>query len=46
LNPATFSTEIGGTTPLVWKVCRIMLRYVCPVAILAVLLAAFLPSHP
>lgn len=46
LNQAMFSTEMGGKTTLVWTVCRIMLRYVCPAAILAVLLAAFLPGQP
>lgn len=46
LNQATFASEMGGTTTMIWKLCRIMLRYVCPAAILAVLLAAFLPSRP
>jgi neurotransmitter:Na+ symporter, NSS family len=45
LDQAIFATEIGGTTAMVWKLCRILLRYVCPAAILAVLFVAFLPGH-
>ena len=45
LNREMFAAEIGGTSVLVWKACRIMLRYLCPAAILAVLLAAFVPGR-
>jgi NSS family neurotransmitter:Na+ symporter len=45
LDRARLAAEIGGQPPLLWKTCRIMLRYVCPAAILAVLAAAFLPGQ-
>jgi NSS family neurotransmitter:Na+ symporter len=45
LDRARLEAEIGSHPALLWKTCRIMLRYVCPVAILAVLLAAFLPGR-
>jgi len=39
LDRTTFAAELGGRTGLA-KVCRVLLRYVCPVAIAAVLIAA------
>jgi NSS family neurotransmitter:Na+ symporter len=45
LDAHRFAAEIGGNTARVWRVCRFMLRYLCPAAILAVLLAAFLPGQ-
>ena len=44
LDRATFAAEFAGTAALLCHICRMMLRYVCPAAILAVLLTAFLPS--
>ena len=45
LGEARFAAEIGGRGPL-WRTLRVLLRYVCPAAIVAVLLVAFLPgSH-
>jgi NSS family neurotransmitter:Na+ symporter len=41
LDRMTFCAELEGETARVINTCRILLRYVCPVAILAVLLAAF-----
>jgi NSS family neurotransmitter:Na+ symporter len=43
LDEARFAAEIGGRGPL-WRTCRVLLRYVCPAAIVAVLLVAFLPG--
>ena len=45
LDRATFAAEFGESQALVVAVCRILLRYVCPVAIAAVLLAALLQGH-
>lgn len=45
LDRARLAAEIGEQAPLLWKTCRIMLRYVCPAAILAVLAAAFIPGQ-
>jgi NSS family neurotransmitter:Na+ symporter len=45
LERATFAAELGGLTTVTWKVCRVLLRYVCPAAIVAVLVAAFLPGR-
>jgi NSS family neurotransmitter:Na+ symporter len=45
LNRATFAAELAGTTALLANVCRVLLRYVCPAAISAVLLAALLQGH-
>jgi len=45
LDRATFAAELPGTAPFVQRVCRILLRYVAPLAIGAVLLAAFLPRR-
>jgi neurotransmitter:Na+ symporter, NSS family len=45
LDRTRLAAEIGEQPPLLWKACRIMLRYVCPTAILAVLAAAFLPGQ-
>jgi neurotransmitter:Na+ symporter, NSS family len=44
LGKAQFAAEIGGPAWL-WKSCRILLRYVCPAAIAAVLLVALLPGR-
>lgn len=46
LDRATFAAELSGNPALVVSVCRILLRYVCPMAIAAVLLAALLQGHP
>jgi penicillin amidase len=40
LDRATFAAELDGASALVTNVCRILLRYICPLAIAAVLLAA------
>ncbi len=40
LDRATFAAELEGASALVRNVCRILLRYICPLAIAAVLLAA------
>lgn len=40
LDRATFRTELDGEKVRVINACRILLRYVCPAAILVVLLAA------
>ena len=45
LDRATFAVELGGTPARVAGVCRILLRYVCPLAISAVLIAALLQAH-
>lgn len=45
LDRATFASELRGTTPGVQRVCRVLLRYVAPLAIGAVLVAAFLPAR-
>jgi NSS family neurotransmitter:Na+ symporter len=45
VDPALFAAEIDGTNARLWPLCRFMLRYICPAAILAVLLAAFLPGR-
>jgi NSS family neurotransmitter:Na+ symporter len=42
LNRATFTAELSESPALVVGVCRILLRYVCPIAIAAVLSAALL----
>jgi len=44
LDRARFAAEIGGVTGFTWQACRILLRYVCPVAIVAVLVVAILPG--
>ena len=44
LDRAIFATELGSATVLGVSVCRILLRYVCPAAIAAVLVAALLPG--
>jgi NSS family neurotransmitter:Na+ symporter len=43
LERTAFAAELAAPATA-WKACRILLRYVCPVAIAVVLLAAFLPS--
>jgi NSS family neurotransmitter:Na+ symporter len=45
LDRATFAAELGVTPARVAGVCRILLRYVCPLAISAVLIAALLQAH-
>jgi neurotransmitter:Na+ symporter, NSS family len=45
LDKATFDAELAGTAALVAGGCRILLRYVCPAAISAVLVAALLQGH-
>jgi hypothetical protein len=45
LDRATFAAELGDTPARVAGVCRILLRYVCPLAISAVLIAALLQAH-
>jgi len=45
LDRATFESELRGTEPLVRRTCRVLLRYVAPLAIGAVLLLAFLPGR-
>jgi neurotransmitter:Na+ symporter, NSS family len=45
LDEKMFAAEIGGSGVWVWKACRVLLRYVCPIAIFAVLVVAFLPGH-
>ena len=45
LDRATFAAELDGASALLAAVCRVLLRYVCPVAIAAVLLAAFLQGR-
>ena len=45
LDRATFAAELDGTTALVAGACRILLRFVCPIAIVAVLIAALLHGH-
>jgi NSS family neurotransmitter:Na+ symporter len=45
LNRATFESELRGTEPLVQRTCRVLLRYVAPLAIGAVLLLALLPGR-
>jgi NSS family neurotransmitter:Na+ symporter len=44
LDEKMFAAEIGSRV-FVWKACRVLLRYVCPIAIFAVLVVAFLPGH-
>ena len=44
LDRAIFAAELGGATAVWVGVCRILLRYVCPAAIAAVLVAALLPG--
>jgi NSS family neurotransmitter:Na+ symporter len=44
LDRAIFAAELRGTAPFVRRTCRMLLRYVAPLAIGAVLLAAFLPG--
>ena len=43
LDRALFDAELRGTAPLVQRACRVLLRYVAPLAIGSVLLLAFLP---
>jgi NSS family neurotransmitter:Na+ symporter len=45
LDRATFVAELSGSPAPVVGVCRILLRFVCPIAIAAVLLAALLQGH-
>ena len=45
LNRATFAAELSGSPAIVVGVCRILLRYVCPIAIVAVLSATLLQAH-
>ena len=45
LDRARFAAELAGNAALVVGACRILLRYVCPVAIAAVLLAALWQGH-
>ena len=45
LNRATFAAELSDSAAIVVGVCRILLRYVCPIAITAVLSAALLHGH-
>jgi len=45
LDRAMFAAELRGTAPFVARACRMLLRYVAPLAIGAVLLAAFLPGR-
>jgi NSS family neurotransmitter:Na+ symporter len=45
LDRTRFAAELAGNAALVVGACRILLRYVCPVAIAAVLLAALLQGH-
>ena len=45
LDRATFAAELGDMPARVAGVCRILLRYVCPLAISAVLIAALLQAH-
>ncbi|GAC1676034.1 MAG: sodium-dependent transporter [Steroidobacteraceae bacterium] len=42
LDRTAFFSEIGGKSALVMQACRLLLRYICPLAIAAVLLAALL----
>ena len=42
LDRTAFFFEIGGKSALVMRTCRLLLRYICPLAIAAVLLAALL----
>lgn len=44
LLPATLAAEIGGSSVILLRTCRILLRWICPAAILAVLIAAFIPG--
>ncbi len=44
LDRAIFDREFGGPMPLA-RICRILLRYVCPIAIAAVLIAALWQRH-
>jgi neurotransmitter:Na+ symporter, NSS family len=45
LDRAMFDAELRGTEPLVQRACRLLLRYVAPLAIGAVLLLSFLPKR-
>ena len=45
LNRSQFAVELSGNPALVVSSCRILLRYVCPAAIAAVLLVALLRGH-
>jgi NSS family neurotransmitter:Na+ symporter len=45
LDRATFAAELSGSPALVVAACRVLLRYICPVAITAVLLMALLQRH-
>jgi NSS family neurotransmitter:Na+ symporter len=45
LSRATFESELSATEPLVRRTCRVLLRYVAPLAIGAVMLLAFLPGR-
>ena len=44
LDRATFAAELDGATALGVRTCRILLRYICPAAIAAVLVAALRPG--
>jgi NSS family neurotransmitter:Na+ symporter len=46
LDRATFTAELDGAAVFVTQTCRILLRYVCPAAISAVLVAALLQRQP
>ena len=45
LDRTRFSAELSGSTLLVTAVCRALLRYVCPLAIAAVLFTALWQHH-
>jgi NSS family neurotransmitter:Na+ symporter len=45
LNRAAFASELRGTAPLVQSTCRVLLRFIAPLAIGAVLLLALLPRR-
>jgi NSS family neurotransmitter:Na+ symporter len=45
LDRAIFATELRGAAPFVQRACRVLLRYVAPLAIGGVLLAALLPGR-
>jgi neurotransmitter:Na+ symporter, NSS family len=45
LDRAMFDAELRGTEPHVQRACRVLLRYVAPLAIGAVLLLAILPKR-
>jgi NSS family neurotransmitter:Na+ symporter len=45
LDRATFDAELRGAEPLTRRTCRLLLRYVAPLAIGAVMLLAFMPGR-